>query len=129
MPQYIIPLRWGIGNILQSIPFANHMKKLYGEVFAMPYQCDYSQIIKVIEDVFDEVYSHVAQFKNGYKIAIMPEIESFPEHKAWFVNNNENMPKGFSTKNIKYESLIERHDVVIWPECKPNRPCKRWPYF
>jgi ADP-heptose:LPS heptosyltransferase len=24
---------------------------------------------------------------------------------------------------------MEGYDVVLWPECKPNWPCKRWPYF
>jgi hypothetical protein len=129
MLDYIIPLYSGIGNIIQSIPFANHMKKIYGKISAIPYYCDYRETMQIVENVFDQIYISKDQIQNGSKVASIPTRRSFNEYKAWFVDNNEDVPKEFITENIEYESLIDRHQIVLWPECKPNWPCKRWPYF
>jgi len=129
MSKYVIPIYSGIGNIIQSIPFANEMKKKYGEVFGVIFFHDYIESTNIIEGIFDKIYLHRDQIPSEYKIATIPPRRSFPEYKAWFVDNNEKVPERFLTQNIKYKDVIDRHEVVMWPECKPNWPCKRWPYF
>lgn len=129
MPNYVIPLYSGIGNIIQSIPFANEMKKRYGTVTAIPFYSDYIESSSIVKDVFDCIYMSQAQIPNGFQLAKIPERTSYPEYKAWFIQNKEDPPEKFSTENVGFEMLLDAHQTVIWPECKPNWPCKRWPYF
>jgi len=129
MPNYVVPLYSGIGNIIQSIPFANEMKKRYGIITAVPFYNDYIESIGIVTDVFDHIYLNQSQIPDGFKLAKIPGRRPFAEYKAWFVDNDEKLPNKFSMENIKYEPLLDTHKVVLWPECKPNWPCKRWPYF
>lgn len=130
MPKYAIPLYSGIGNIIQSIPFANEMKRRYGTVVGFD-RSDYPEAVILVGGILDKIYRiPQCDIPSEYTIAKIPSRRSYPEYKAWFIDNDEFLPENYSTEGI-HSSLtpIRKHKYVLWPECKPNWLCKRWPYF
>lgn len=120
-----IPLFSGIGNIIQSLPFAFEMKKRYDKVTASG--CgSFPETTKLVEKIFDQIYRNHRKVPKGYKLFRYPKRQSFPEYKAWFVDNKEKLPSKFSIDFIGYKEVPMKHKVVIWPECRNNWICKRW---
>lgn len=124
-----IPLFSGIGNVIQSLPFAFEMKKRYKRVVAFLRNMDFPETKHLIVDIFDEIYFSRNKVPSNYKFFKIPKRRSFSEYKSWFVDNNEPMPKEFKIDFIGHEKIKKKHKIVIWPECKNNWPCKKWPYW
>ena len=99
MPKYAIPLYSGIGNIIQSIPFANEMKRRYGTVVGFD-RSDFKSVLRVVENNFDKIFISQKEVPEIYKIAIIPHRRSFPEYEAWFVDNKEAVPEKYSHTGI-----------------------------
>lgn len=125
----VIPLFSGIGNVIQSIPFANEIRNRYGNVSAYVKGIDYPDTIQLVKKLFDNIYAGKGGIPPGSRIYRHAERRSFPEYKAWFTDNREPLPKKYSMKGIRYEQIISDFDVVIAPETKKNWPCKTWPYY
>jgi len=128
--KYVIPLYSGIGNVIQSIPFMNEMKKRYGHVFGYFANPDFNVVSRLVDNILDKIYESISHIPSECKIAKIPERRSYPEYKSWFVDNDELLPDNFLMDGIGYHSNMRfSHKVVLWPECKSNWLCKRWPYF
>jgi hypothetical protein len=130
MPKYLVPLYSGIGNVIQSIPFANEMKRRYGNVVSS-HGSDFPMVSTIVADVFDKIYNDKSYIADGYTRAIIPKRRHYPEYKSWFVDNNEELPEKYSMAGISAYSDFKypKSKYVIWPECKPNWLCKQWPYY
>lgn len=126
--KYMIPLYSGIGNIIQSVPFANEMKKRYGSVFGFN-RSDFPEALNIVKNIFDKInFEKGSKISSDYTIAKIPDRRSCPEYKTWFIDNNEEIPSVYSMDGISFSDM-PKHKYVVWPECKPNWLCKRWPYF
>ena len=123
---YSIPLFSGIGNVIQSLPFAFVMKRRYGEVTAFHHSLSFPETRLLVRDVFDRIYSRRSRVPSDHRFAVVPRRRSFPEFKSWFADNREVMPKRFGIDYIGYQEVSMKHKVVIWPECRSNWICKRW---
>lgn len=125
---HVIPLFSGVGNIIQSIPFANEIKRRYGNVSAYVKGIDYPEIKIIVAKIFDNIYAAKGGIPANSKVYRHPKRRSYPEYKAWFIDNNEPLPEGYSMKNVRYEQMNIRHEVVIAPGNKTNWKCKMWGY-
>ena len=124
-----IPLFSGIGNVIQSLPFIHEMKKRYNRVTAFRSGLDYPDTVSLLDGIVDEIYLQVKRVPKDYKIFKTPRRRSFPESESWFVDNNEPVPNKLEIPKINYRKSHDNVDIVIWPECKENWLCKRWPYW
>lgn len=124
----VIPLFSGTGNVIQSIPFANEIRKRYGNVSAYIKGIDYPDTKILVQKLFDKIYlrGNIPHGSMIYKAAIR---RSYPEYKCWFIDNNEPLPDKYSMLGIRHEVIKQSYDVVIAPGNKTNWPCKMWPYF
>lgn len=126
-----IPLYGGIGNIIQMLPFAYSMKKRYENVNAYVrglYDVR-EEVMLLIDGVFDKIYPNAKNVPSNEKKFRYVIRRSFPESKGWFVDNKQPMPKRIGIPKINFRQRTEKHRVILWPECKPNWKCKRWPYW
>lgn len=124
-----MPLFSGIGNIIQSLPFAYEMKKRYGKIYAFNKSMDFIDTKHLVSHYFTEIFRGRNNVPKDYHFYKAPERRSKPEYECWFIDNNESIPDKFVIPHIGYELVDKKYKVVIWPECKANWPCKMWPYF
>ena len=123
---FSVPLFSGIGNIIQSLPFAFEMKRRYGKVTAFHQAMGFPETRFLINDIFDRIYARRTRVPDKYRFASVPRRRSFSEYKSWFTDNNEPLPKKFRVDFIGFQEVTMKHKVVIWPECQSNWICKRW---
>ncbi len=127
---FCVPIWSGIGNVIQTLPFAFEMKRRYGRVAAYNKGLDFKQTKEMVAGVFDQIYPSKGSVPtNQYIIGKTGREPYFPEYKSWFKINNEKLPDKFKIDFIGYTDVPEKHSVVIWPECKDNWPCKQWMYW
>ena len=127
---YCVLLFSGIGNIIQSLPFAFEMKRRYGRVTAWSgARLAFPETKNLIVNVFDQIFPCRKLIPRGYIILLSPPRKSFPEYKAWFVKAGEELPEKFGIDFINYTETSAKHKVVIWPEGQKNWLCKRWIYW
>jgi len=124
-----IPLFSGIGNVIQGLPFIFEMKKRYKNVVLFYRYVDFPDTVKLLKGIVNTTYGSIHEVPNGYKIFKTPIRRSFPESKAWFTDNKEKLPNKLAIPSINYSTMKETFDIVIWPECKTNWPCKKWIYW
>lgn len=124
-----VPLFSGIGNVIQSLPFIFEMKKRYKTVSAFKNALDFPQTLNLLNGVIDIVYNNLKAVPNGVKTFRTPKRRSYSESKSWFVDNGEALPDVIEIPHIYYDKVSARFDVILWPECKPNWLCKKWPYW
>lgn len=120
-----LPLFSGIGNIIQSLPFAFEMKKRYSRVTAFGHG-SFRETNKLVEKVFDQIYRNHKEIPKDYRLFKHPKRRSFSEYKGWFVDNKEKLPDKFNIDFIGYKEMSIRHKTVVWPEGRSNWICKRW---
>ena len=126
-----IPIFGGIGNIIQTLPFAFAMKMRYARVNAYIRGINGTkEVMHIVRStaIFNRIYKSYKAIPGDQKIFRHAERRSFPEWKAWFVDNKEPIPADVGIPRIGYAPMNEEYDVIIWPECKGNWPCKKWPY-
>lgn len=130
-----IPIFGGIGNIIQTFPFAFTMKKRYAHVNAYIRGINGTkEVMSLVKrtNIFEKIYKNHKTIPKSEKVMKHAERRAFPEWKAWFVDNGEFDPwSQFAPEGIKriaYDPMEQEYDVVIWPECKGNWVCKKWPW-
>lgn len=127
---YCILLFSGIGNIIQSLPFAFEMKRRYGRITAFTGgELAFPETKNLIVNIFDQIYLSRKKIPGGYRIVLPPPRKSFPEYKAWFIKAGEELPKKFNIDFINYTEASAKHKIVIWPEGQKNWLCKRWVHW
>lgn len=120
----------GIGNVIQGIPFAFEMKKYFETVTGFIHRLDFpEETIGLLQGVLDKIYKNRQSVPKKYKIFKYPKHDSRPEFKSWFIDNKRSIPQRFCMSSINFKKISKKHSVVIWPECKNNWVCKRWPYW
>ena len=131
MTKCVIPLFFGIGDVIQTLPFASAMTHRYDVVAAYIHGVDYRVAVKdVTRGVFSRIFPRKSAVPKSYKIFHRAvKGRSYPQYKAWFETNGEKMPKRFKIEKIGYRDVDMKHRTVIWPEGKKNWPCKKWPYW
>lgn len=124
---YCILLFSGIGNIIQSLPFAFEMKRRYGRVTAFTGgRLAFPESKNLVINIFDQIYPSRKMIPKGYRKLLPPSRGPISEYKAWFIDAGEELPKKFSIDSINYTEMSAKHKVVVWPECQKNWLCKRW---
>lgn len=124
-----IPLISGIGNVIQGLPFLFEMKNRYDKVEAFKVYVDFPDTSKLLDGIVEKIYDNQAKIPNGYKIFKAPRRRSFSESMSWFIDNKEKSPTKLEIPFINYTAVSDNFDIVIWPECKTNWPCKKWVYW
>jgi ADP-heptose:LPS heptosyltransferase len=124
-----IPLFSGIGNVIQSLPFIHEMKKRYKSVTAFNNGLDFPQAAELVRMIITIIYKNSKSVPSDTRKFVVPKRRSFPESKSWFIDNNEPLPEKLEIPFIPYDECNYSFDVVLWPECKPNWICKKWPYW
>lgn len=121
----VVPIYSGIGNVIQSLPFVYEMRKRYGKVYGYPASLGYPDVINIIKSNFDKIYNYKDIPKGDYKWCRTTKRGSYPEYKAWFRDNNEQLPEKFVT-NIDYKETKGKSDIILWKSSKKNWTCKMW---
>lgn len=124
-----IPLFSGIGNVIQSMPFIYEMRQRYKGVVGFIKDLDFLEAVGLVSDLLDMVHGSHGLVLAGCKVFKTPRRISYPEALGWFRDNDEEPPEKLTMPEPRYAPREEKHQVVIWPECKKNWICKQWPYF
>jgi hypothetical protein len=128
-----VPLFGGIGNVLQAVPFALAMKERYVEVAAYVKSLENGPAsLALVKHHFSRVYGGLKDVPPRYKVFKHATRRSYPEYLQWFVENGEGVPAKLPTSKPPVDSKVAtfgESEVVLWAECKPNWPMKRWPYW
>ena len=134
--KYCVPLFSGIGNIIQSLPFAETIRARHGSVIACKHTTfDYpDDVLRIVGSHFDEILDDydAAVADPDVHVFKTPDKSFYPdtiEHLAWFKTNDIEEPKSMEINHIGYKQMMAKHRIVLWPGCKENWPCKRWTYW
>jgi hypothetical protein len=115
MHSYIIPLYSGIGNIIQSIPFANEMKKRYGQVAGAMFYPDYLEAQTIVENVFDKIL----RISMDIKLRKFLIVGHFRNTKPGLLITTKNCLKNISPAIL--DTPIQWKDMMLFYGLNANR--------
>jgi ADP-heptose:LPS heptosyltransferase len=132
MKKIYINLAGGIGNIIQTIPFALHMKSKGYSVIGINKAVDFEESLHLLFGIYDDVVDknallHFCENTLG-PCALRYNAMTTPEWAGWFVSYNIPVPeKVLCSTNSEY--IDTTFDICICPTCKDNWPMKKYPYW
>lgn len=124
-----IELFSGIGNVIQTLPFATEMLERYDDVTYHLKYVDYPESVQLASNIFSKCWGKARHVPPTHKIFKHPVRRSESEYKCWFIDNNESLPLEYRIDNIRFTPSSRKHRVIIWPDAKDNWPCKQWDKF
>jgi hypothetical protein len=136
MNTIVIPLYGGIGNLIQTLPFAFHCKDIGFRVVGLRESIDYKESENLLLDGYDIIVDSIDDINiSGDEILIKPQRLNYNpkttlEWQGWFYTYNmQNDIHDDPTYYTPFVHIGVHYNVCICPTCKPNWIMKQYPYW
>lgn len=132
MKKVYIKLAGGIGNIIQSIPFALHMKNKGYRVIGINQAVDFSESLQLLTGVYDDIIGRDAAIEFSSNtfgpFGLRYNPLKTPEWAGYFVSYHTPIPEKVECRTNS-RRVDTQFDVCICPTCKDNWPMKKYPHW